>query len=69
MPPTCAISSPLANELRALVRSSAKLRPVVMAMTTWLRCRYTVIRNCIPNALVIRITVANVGLPSCDKAL
>ena len=33
------------------------------------RCCYTVIRNCIPNARVIRITVAKVGLPSSDSAL
>lgn len=33
------------------------------------RCHYAVIRKCIPNARVIRITVANVGLPSSDKAL
>ena len=31
--------------------------------------RYTVIRSCIPNARVIRITVAKVGLPSSDNAL
>ena len=34
-----------------------------------LLCHYAVIRKCIPNARVIRITVANVGLPSSDKAL
>ena len=31
--------------------------------------RYIVIRNCIPNARVTRITVAKVGLPSSDNAL
>ncbi len=33
------------------------------------RRHYAVIRKFIPNARVIRITVANVGLPSSDKAL
>ena len=31
--------------------------------------RYTVIRNCIPSARVIRMTVAKVGLPFSDNAL
>ena len=31
--------------------------------------RYAVIRTCIPNARVIRITVAKLGLPFSDNAL
>ena len=30
---------------------------------------YAVMRSCIPNARVIRMTVAKVGLPSFDSAL
>ena len=30
---------------------------------------YTVIRNCMPKARVIRITVAKLGLPFADSAL
>ena len=31
--------------------------------------RYTVIRNCMPNARVMRMTVAKLGLPFSDSAL
>ena len=44
-------------------------RKLAMGLTTADRKNYTVIRNCIPKARVIRITAAKVGLPSCDKAL
>ena len=58
------------NEISSLASVAADGQPKwVEASHRSAAGRYPVIRSCIPNARVIRITVAKVGLPSFDSAL